>query len=201
MTTHVTATCAALGVAWSVQQTAQHGLDIHLRFEGFASQGVYVLDRLWRNVSKPEIDGNRIYRFERDGSLRLLLGAAPCRRPVHNRNVPHATLIGHRAIHERAIHIPAPIAEYNPYFADATPQNSRCARVRRVILMVEYVIVDRNTEVTPAPEDPTAIRLLKHEDRALLISEMPTTEFDVLRHVDRFDRLVLPGELPEPLDP
>jgi hypothetical protein len=201
--TGVTAKSSDLSLTWSFQPVAGKGRSLHYRLENLAKADVYVFDRLWRldKASKYTIDPEPIYRFVRDGSLRLFFGAPPSRRPSTYRNVPHATRLLPGGTHERTILLTEPITEYNSYFPPPEAKDLQSVRVTRVVLILEYVVATPGLDVSPAPEDPGAFNLRNSGPILKLTSEAPTAGFDVLRRTDRFDRIALPGEPQEPLSP
>lgn len=191
-----------LALEWSFRHAPNEGLSLSLRFVAPASNDVFVLDRLWRldKSSQPVVDKEPIYRFERDGSLRLLLGTCPVRRSMNYKNVPHASRVPAGGAYERTISIANPLKEYSCYFPSPEPEKSAVVPVNRLVLIVEYVPAVAPVEGTPAPEDASAW-FLKHFAPKRLTSEISAEGLTVLRHSDRFDRVVLAGEQQEPLIP
>jgi hypothetical protein len=195
-----------LEIEWSLQEVPDHSLSIDLRVTNLAGVDVYVLDRMWRldAASRVVVDAQPFYRFVRDGSLRFLLGAAPLprRHSVLFRNVPHATLLTPRSSRQRTIKIKEPIKEYSPYFQDAEAKDLSAERVGRVFFLVQYLVADPALKLRSAPEDPDAVDVENPvaalAQAKLLISDA-RVDLDVLRRTDKFDRITLPGERPEPL--
>ena len=167
---------------------------------------VLVFDRLWTvdRDNQPVADPQRVYRFERDGELRLLFGGAPLPRLflVTFANVPYATRIRAGTAHEIELSFPLPVTEYSCYFDEAA--SSTCARVvaRRVRVIVTCLVVRSGVQFAPVAADPTAFKVGPAEIVARASSAVatcPCPGITVLRRTDMFDRVTLPGETPEPL--
>src|SRR4051812_48036030 len=104
----------------SFQITPGKGLAIQARIENAGAADILVLDRLWKldKESQRVLDPELAYRFERDGSLRVLLGPAPLprRKTITYRNVPMATRVPANSALDREIVLAPPIREYSVYF-------------------------------------------------------------------------------------
>jgi hypothetical protein len=190
----------------SFQLTGDKALAIQLRLENAGAADILVLDRLWRlQGGKKVLDGEHVYRFERGGSLRVLLGPAPLPRlkSALYRNVPLATRVPANAALEREIRLAAKLKEYSVYFPELDPQHDEKATVSTVHLVVDY-LVDRPELVKHASAlDPAAIEIenpvFALAEAKRLVQSGPVSPIEVARRTDEFDRLALPGEAPEPL--
>jgi hypothetical protein len=191
----------------SFQITPQKGLAIRARIENAGTADILVLDRLWKldKASKPMLDPALAYLFERDGSLRVLLGAAPLPRLKHAlyRNVPMATRVPAGKALEREITLAPPLKEYSVYFPEVDPPSHETKIDTLAYLVVEYLVATPDLVVTPSPLDPTALQIenpvLALTAAARLIHSDTIEPVEVVRRTDEFDRLTLPGEAPEPL--
>ncbi len=191
----------------SFQVTPQKGLLIRARIENADAADILVLDRLWKQdkANHPQLDPELAYRFERDGSLRVLLGAAPLPRLKHAlyRNVPWATRVPAGKALEREVTLAPPLKEYSIYFPEESPQSYEPKTVALVYLLVDYLVVTPDLVITPSPVDATALRIeepvLALTRAVRLIHSDAVEPVEVLRRTDEFDRLELPGEDPEPL--
>ena len=191
----------------SFQITATKGLSIHARIENAGAVDILVLDRLWTldASSQRALDGEHIYRFERDGSLRLLLGPAPLPRlkTVTYRNVPMATRVRARAALDRDITLVAPIKEYSVYFPEIAPENYEPKIVGTVHLVIDYLVARPELVTRASSLDPAAVEIdnpvLALVGAQRLVHSGPVSGLEVLRRTDEFDRMTLPGEAPEPL--
>lgn len=191
----------------SFQLTPARGLSIRARIENAGATDILVLDRLWKldASSKKALDAEHVYRFERDGSLRLLLGAAPLPRlkSVLYRNVPMATRVPARSALDRDITIMAPLTEYSVYFPGTDPTHRETKSDTTVHLIVDYLVADAKLVTHPSPLDATAVEIenpvLAMAGAVRLLQSGQMTTFEVLRRTDEFDRVALPGEPQEPL--
>lgn len=191
----------------SIHVTPQRGLAIQLRIENATQTDILVLDRLWTldKANQPALDPHLAYRFERDGSLRVLLGAAPLPRLKHAlyRNVPLATLVPAGKALDREIVLAPPLREYSIYFPEVDPEAYEGKAATTAVLIVEYVNVTPAIIVTPSPVDRSALRIespvLALAGAATLIHGEAIEPVEVLRRTDELDRVTLPGEAPEPL--
>ena len=190
-----------VALSWSGVQ-GPNGLSIHYSIKSQSKADIWVLDRLWKlSSNRPVPDEEAIYRFERGGALRLLLGAAPLprRHTVTFRVMPHARRLAAGATLEGDVTIAMPVTEYSVYF-DGTPPTFESKHVDRVYLLVQYVLAGPDIEAENAEESPGALKLpsiaLAHAK--VIVSEQ-SLSLDVRRRTDQFDRVTLPGEPPEPL--
>jgi hypothetical protein len=196
-----------VSLGWTYELLPDRGLVVRAQIKNAGADAVYLLDRLWRldRSSKRVLDPEAIYRFERGGSLRLLLGAAPLpsRKNVLYRNVPLVTLVEPGATWEREITLALPVKEHSCYFPEESPERAQLVRVDQVILIVQTLVVDADMKAQPSTVDPTAMEIqgvIAALTRAkLLISSAPAAGIEVLRRTDEFDRFDLPGEPPEPI--
>jgi hypothetical protein len=182
------------------------GLSLRARVENLGDADILVLDRLWDlGGGKKILDAEHVYRFERDGSLRLLLGPAPLPRrgSALYRNVPMGTRVPARAALDREIFIPAPIKEYSVYFPESDPEAYAAKSVGKVHLLVGYLVAKPDLSTRAAAVDPDAVEIdnpvLAMAGMKLLVASGEVGPFEVQRRTDTFDRVLLPGEAPEPL--
>jgi len=191
----------------SFQITADKGLAIQARIENAGSDDILVLDRLWRldRANQRTLDPELAYRFERDGSLRVLFGAAPLPRlkTVTYRNVPMATRVPAGKALEREISLAGPLREYSVYFPEIDPQSYEPKTATLIYLVLDYLVARPDLVLHPSPLDATALEIenpvLALAGAARLSHSEQIPGFEVLRRTDEFDRLTLPNEAPEPL--
>lgn len=192
-------------VSWSSKQTANE-LSIHYTLTSRSNADLWVLDRLWKLSSNAtSADPEAVYRFERDGKLRLLLGAAPLprRSTVTFRVVPYARRLPAQGTLEGDLTVSLPVPEYSVYFTsprgDEHP-SYESKHVERVALLVQYIVAGPDIRTEEVKSFPGA---LKVPASALVDARMATAELplslDVQRRTDTFDRVTLPGEAPETL--
>ncbi len=177
-----------------------------IRIQNAGTDDIYVLDRLWTLDKSRQLaaDPKEIYRFERGGILRLLLGAAPLPRLAFAtyRNVPHVTVVVPGASHEREIRIPLPVEEHSPYVEPVPREAPVPVTAERVDVLVHFLMASPELKLTPSPlpgmamviQNPVAA--LEHVK--LLHAQVPLAGIPVLRRKD-IERVTLPGEAPEPL--
>lgn len=189
------------------QITPSRELAIRARIENAGAADILVLDRLWKldAASKRALDPELAYRFERDGSLRILLGAAPLPRlkSALYRNVPMATRVPAGKALEREITLVAPLQEYSVYFPERDPRSYAPRTDTRVHLVIDYLVARPDLVIHPSPLDPSALEIdnpvLALAGAERLIHSDTVEPVEVMRRTDEFDRLTLPGEAPEPL--
>lgn len=191
----------------SMQITPAGGLAVRARIENATATDILVLDRLWKldKSNQKALDLELCYRFERDDSLRVLLGAAPLPRlkNVTYRNVPWATMVPAGRALERELILAPPIKEYSLYFPEVDPERWEDKKVTAAQLIIEFVGVRPDLKVRPAPADASALELespihaLATAER--LIHREQLEGLAVRRRTDHLDRVALPGERPEPL--
>ncbi len=189
------------------QVTPSRELSIRARIENAGADDILVLDRLWKldKANKRALDPQLAYRFERDGSLRVLLGAAPLPRlkSALYRNVPMATRVPAGKVLEREITLVAPLKEYSVYFPEIDPRSYETRTDTRVFLVVDYLVARPDLVIHPSPLDPSALEIdnpvLALAGAERLIHADTIDAIEVLRRTDELDRLTLPGEAPEPL--
>jgi hypothetical protein len=189
------------------QVTPSRELSIRARIENAGADDILVLDRLWKldKANKRALDPELAYRFERDGSLRVLLGAAPLPRlkSALYRNVPMATRVPAGKALEREITLVAPLKEYSVYFPEIDPRSYETRTDTRVFLVVDYLVARPDLVIHPSPLDPSALEIdnpvLALAGAERLIHADAIDAIEVLRRTDELDRLTLPGEAPEPL--
>ena len=195
-----------LELSWSFAFTPGAGMTVHYELKNLATTDLYVLDRLWQ-MGAPgptKIDPDMVYRFERSGSLRLLLGEAPLPHSSATfSNTPHATLLPPGGVRRHTLAVMAPIKEHTAYFNCADPSGQESRSVDRINLMVQYVLGGPGFKAHEAQEDPTAIDIDENAGvmakAKMLVSELPCPGLQVLRcKDDNFTRATLPGEAPEP---
>ena len=201
-------TKTAMGISLecsSVEKSAKT-LKLSARLTNSSSTDIYVFNRLWdlgaNNV--PEPDPHKVYRFIHGSELRLLLGAAPLPRlkTTTYRNIPYATLVkSHHSLNiDESLSLP--VEEHSVYFAKDSSSSAKPVKVNRVVLLVQFVLARSGYECTPGPFDREAVKLevpgiLDHAQTAQC--RFNPVEIEALRRTDQFDRLILPGETPEPL--
>jgi hypothetical protein len=192
--------------------TPGKGLSIQSRIENAGAVDILVLDRLWKlEDNRKALDDEHTYRFERDGSLRVLLGPAPLPRmkSALYRNVPMATRVPAGGSIDHEIVLAPPIKEHSPYFPEVDPAAYAPTPVGAVHLVVDYLPIEHvegrpDLVIRPSAVDPTALEIdnpvlaLAAAKRLVESAPLPTL-LEVLRRTDELDRLDLPGEAPEPL--
>jgi hypothetical protein len=188
------------------QLTAARALSIRARLENAGAADILVLDRLWvLEGGQKAIDPEHVYRFERDGSLRLLLGAAPLPRmkSALYRNVPMGTRVPAKAALDREILVPAPLQEYSVYFPVTDPARVETKTVSTVHLVVEYLVVTPELVTRASAMDAAAVEIdnpvFALAGAVRLVQTGTVGPLEVARRTDEFDRMLLPGEKPEPL--
>lgn len=190
----------------SLQITPAGGLAVRARIENASAADILVLDRLWKlEKGNKSLDLELAYRFERDGVLRILLGAAPLPRgkSVTYRNVPLATLVPAGRALERELVLAPPIKEYSIYFPEVDPERYEVKKAKSTCLVIDYVPVKPELSFRPSAADATAHEIanpvvaLSSAER--LIHREDTDGLEVKRRTDQLDRLALPGEAQEPL--
>jgi hypothetical protein len=133
---------------------------VQARIHNGSGSPVYVLDFPWRlENNAPVADAQQVYRFERDGTLRLLLGAPPlpARMNVAIHFIPFASRVASGAVHDVELSIRLPVEEYNPYF---TPAEARATRnVTRLDLIVQVVSEKEGVRTGAAPGIPRRLRV------------------------------------------
>lgn len=189
---------------------------IDLQIENGGTSTVFIYDRLWDlNQGKHVPDAEPCYRFERNGALRLLFGAAPLPRKYTTtyRNVPHTTMLSPGESKKHTLVLVSPVHEHSPYFvpphkdpkaltADGKPKN-----------IVEKTVQALEIGVQVLPDRPELKRRKAVDDQAvdfeqpvallqltkLLRAKVAVEGLVVNRRTDYFERLVWPGEAPEPM--
>ncbi len=188
----------------SVIHVDSRALEIHFSVQNGEASPLYVLDRLWMldRGSRVVSDPQRVYRYVRDKTLRLLLGNAPLprRKSVLYRNVPNATLVPPGRALERDLEIPVPVSEYSPYFKGEKPSDYADAPVTSVELFVDYIPSGPDIATAPASYDSAALTfdtpgVWAHARR--LRSGLLSVSTLARRRTDPFDRLFLPDENPD----
>jgi hypothetical protein len=193
-----TAEPSKLVLSWSFE-VAGGKLTIHYEIANHEAQDVYVLNR--PSTSQGGLDPEKIYRFERDGGLRLLLGVAPLprRKTVLFSNTPLATRIATNGTLKDTVAIDVPVAEYSPYFSKDGAHEIK--QVDRVLLLVDYFLADSGIPVKAVPDLPGLFKASGASRRfvKMLVSEKRSpSPIEVKRRTDELDRIDLPGEAPEP---
>lgn len=192
----------AFEIEWSITVT---GPSLELTYGVDASEEVFVQDRVWSYTSKYERvpDPYGVYRFVRDGSLRLVFAQAPwppnlvpmiVYSPLYSRVLPGVT-------HRRTIRIALPVEEYSSLaFAE---EGTALEEVKLVRLVMGYRL--RSTlEADPEPPiNETAEGAGYVTDSSdLAISALEVAPIPVLRRTGYIARFALPGEPPpEPFVP
>ena len=187
-----------LVLSWSFE-VVDGKLSIHYEIANHEAQDVYVLNR--PSTSQGGLDSEKIYRFERDGALRLLVGVAPLprRKSAFYRNVPFATRIAPNGRLKDSITVNVPVSEYSPYFSSGGPDEVK--QVDRVQLLVDYFLADSGIPVKALPDMPGLFKASGASRRfvKMLVSKKHSpSPIEVKRRTDDFDRIDLPGEAPEP---
>jgi hypothetical protein len=191
----------------SMQLTPTGGLAIRARIENASAADILVLDRLWKldKSNQKALDLELAYRFEREGSLRVLLGAAPLPRAknVTYRNVPWATRVPAGRALERELILAPPIKEYSIYFPEVDPERYETKAITAAHLIIDYLAVTDKLTLRPSSADPSAVEIdnpvfaLAAAER--LVYREAVEGLAVKRRTDTFDRLVLAGESQEPM--
>jgi hypothetical protein len=187
-----------LVLSWSLEVVGGK-LSIHYEIVNHEAQDAYVLNR--PSTSQGGLDSEKVYRFERDGTLRLLLGVAPLprRKSVLYRNVPFATRIAPNGTLKDTVALNMPVSEYSPYFAMGGSDEIK--HVDRVVLLVDYFLAEAGIPVKAVPDMPGLFKATGASRRfvKMLLSEKRSpSPIEVKRRTDEFDRIDLPGEAPEP---
>lgn len=181
-------------------------LTARIRIQNAGTDDILVLDRLWILEQSKQLapDPRGIYRFERGGILRLLLGAAPLPRLAFAtyRNVPHVTVVAPGASHEREIRIPLPVEEHSPYVEPAPREAPQPVTADRVDVLVHFLMASPELKLTPSPLSAAAMVIQNPvaalAQAKLLHAPMQLAGIPALRRKD-IERVTLPGEAPEPL--
>ncbi|MGH9742758.1 MAG: hypothetical protein ACRD51_10440 [Candidatus Acidiferrum sp.] len=187
---------------------AKPGAALHFqgKLANFSSRDIYVLNRLWTLDSSSKVipDSEKFYRFVRGADLRILWGAAPLPRlqSVTYRNVPHATLLKTGGVLQFEESMALPATEYSPYFPPALEANVVPVQLSRVVLVIQYVEAGQGVNALPLLEDPSSVRFESAAalDHVLSLQcASSSLNIEAQKRTDQFDRLTLPGEMPEPL--
>lgn len=163
-----------------------------------AREELYVADHLWdyaRDATRIA-DPQGVYRFVREGTLRLLFGQAP--RPSNvSLRVTYTPLFSRVRAGEtlrREVHLPLPIDEYSSLARDVGAPTV-IEHVTRVMLLVEYRL-RRTMSADPLPptnESAEAVGYIVH-DPSRAISTLDTSPFAVKRRTGYIARVALAGE-------
>jgi hypothetical protein len=177
-----------------------------LEYSISASEELYVADRLWdydeQRQRVPDPFG--VYRFVRDGSLRLVFAPAP--RPANV--LPRVTYtplwskVAAGEIHRRKIPIALPVDEYSILARDVASE-SVVEEVSRVVLVVRHRARDgMDADPQPPPGESASEAGYIVYDGDDWVSSMDIEPLPVKRRLGYIARFPLPGEpAPEPFYP
>jgi hypothetical protein len=201
----VPATPIAVTLECSFQVVGKQQFRVHARIVNAGNKDIYVFDRIWKQNRSGKIDPDpeRFYRYERDGELRLLLGAAPMPRfkTVTYQNIPFATLVKAGSILELDETMSMPVKEYSVYFPETSQSGFKPAKVNRILLIVQFVESQPAFRTSPCPFDAVAVKFSTPgvlDFVKTLIGHSGSVQLEMSRRTDEFDRLALEGEIPEP---
>ncbi|MBI4705910.1 MAG: hypothetical protein HY744_32865, partial [Deltaproteobacteria bacterium] len=128
----------AYELAWSL---ARKGEALTLDIKLVAREELYVADRLWDSdqAGRRVPDPRGVYRFVRDGSLRLVFAQAPRPPNVAVRIVfaPLYSRVRAGEAHQRTIQLGLPVDEYSALGRD-TSAPSAVEEVSKVLLVLAY---------------------------------------------------------------
>ncbi len=183
---------------WTFGATSGPAPAMRLDYAITAHEDLYVADRLWDYTRQGArvADPHGVYRFVRDGSLRLLFGQAP--RPSNvSLRVVYAPLYSRvRAGETRRGEalLPAPVDEYSSLARDLGSP-SVIEHVARATLILEYRLrrTMREDPRPPIEERAEDVGYIVH-DPSRAISTSQTAPFAVRRRTSYVARVALPGE-------
>ena len=193
-------------VSWTNKRTP-NSLSIHYTVRSLSNSQIWVLDRPWTgSANKVSLDSEGAYRFERNGELRLLLGAAPLprRSPVLLRVMPYVRPLPAHGVLEGDLSMPVPVPEYSVYFAQprtgVDPSAVKATHTERVTLLVQYIVAGPTLKAEALRDFPGVLKLPAFAlAEAKVAHSTVSLPLDVLRRTGDFDRVTMPGEADEPL--
>jgi hypothetical protein len=196
---------AAYELVWSlgITEPAHGGNDraLKLEYAVTALEELYIADRLWDYDAKQSRmpDPFGVYRFVRDGSLRLVFAKAPhppnirvgdSYRPLYSRIPAGET-------RRQAVEIKLPVDEYSSMARDVNAPTV-VDEVSRVFFVLGYALrskLDRD----PARAMPEEDAYIVYE-QDLIVSELHVDKLPVKRRTGYIARFPLPGEPgPDPI--
>jgi hypothetical protein len=191
-------TCGACKIVWSLVETSGH--DLSFEYEIHASEEVYVGDRLWLHddEGRPRHDPMGVYRFVRDGSLRLVFAQAPYASNVlpHFIFEPFYSRIRAGETRRKQIRIASPVTEYS-----SLAQNIEAPSVLEEVSRVHFVLSYRlrsSMARDPAPplgEKAEDVGYIVNDPSLVLLSR-DVAPLLVRRRTGYVARFALPGEPP-----
>jgi hypothetical protein len=190
---------AAYELTWSVART---GEDLTLEYAIKANEELYIADRLWDNDAKYHRipDPHGVYRFVRDGSLRLVFGPAPY-PPNVKLGIYYTPLYSRvRAGETRraSVHIKLPVDEYSILARDVNAPTV-VEEVSRVIFVLGYKVGGNPAPPSGAKSDADGYVVYGPK---FIVDEKRVDRLPVKRRTGYMARFALPGEPgPEPIPP
>lgn len=186
---------AAFELAWSLRA---EGRLLRLEYAIEAFEELYVWDRLWDHdrARRRVPDPFGVYRFVRDGSLRLVFAQAPHPPDVLPEEIyePLCSRILAGETHRSTVPIALPVDEYSSLARDVGSPTV-VEEVSRVLLVLGYR--PRSTMARdPAPPPYETAERAGHvvHDPELVVSSMDFEGLPVKRRTGDIARFALPGE-------
>jgi hypothetical protein len=190
---------AAFELTWSLTPK-DHAVELEYAVQAF--EELYVADRLWDydKANRRVPDPYGVYRFVRDGSLRLVFAQAPLPPRALPRVIyqPLYSRIRAQETHRRTILIALPVDEYSALARDVDAP-AVLEEVSRAVLVLAYRLrSSMDKDPTPPPFESAEQAGYIVYDPQLCISQMKVDKLPVKRRTGDIPRFLLPGELPEP---
>lgn len=202
---------AEIELSWSFNKaepngSPESGSAMKLEYEIQAFEELYVSDRLWDyDASNSRIpDPFGVYRFVRDGSLRLVFGQAPIPLPMKPRNIyqPLYSKVVPGTIHRRELLLQLPIDEYSALARDIDSPHV-IEELTKVFLVFGYRLrSDLDADPQPPPNESAESAGYIVHDSTLLVSGLETVApFQVNRRTGSIARFALPGDAAKSASP
>jgi hypothetical protein len=177
-------------------------LRVDIRAENRAAHDLYWLNMFWTMVKggKTAWDPRGPYRYEKDGILRLLYGAAPVPpdTDVSNRCIPQATLIPAGGAAEIHTELAVPVDEFALFEPPGATTEYEVVEVESVAVIAHYVAPGEGVAIAPSFVDP-AYFWIKAGDPKVRVAEAivkADRKIPVRRRKDVIARVLLASELP-----
>lgn len=197
---------SAYELTWSL--TAAEGPEkrLLLAYSVHAHEELYLGDRLWDYAKGgariPDPFG--VYRFVREGSLRLVFAQAPWPPNISPRTVyqPLYSRVKAGETHRREISIEVPVDEYSSLARDLS-EPTVVEEVSRVVLVLAYrARSSMSADPQPPPKESAEEAGYIVTDPKLITSAVEIDRLKVKRRTGYMARFALPGEPgPGPLEP
>ncbi len=192
----------ALSLTWSLRverRSAEAPPTLSLAYAIEASEEVFVSDRLWdHDDARARIaDPFGVYRFVRDGSLRLVFAQAPYPPNIIPRVTypPLYSRVRANDVLRRELTVALPVDEYSSLDRDIEAP-SELETVSRVILVMGYRARSTMTEDPAPPAFESADAGYIVDRPSILISSLAVEPLPVRRRTGYMARYALPGEPP-----